>query len=100
MDKAACGDRISGLYGPRRLYAERLRINLERKEPSIYQTMKLEALSFIDIFENYTMNMSTNQTICNPLSVILNDALDNGKRVLFEGARGYVGYRAKEPIHL
>ena len=70
MDKAArVGIRIADLLD-RDVFAERLRINLEEKNRQFYE--------YGQQIKQYVTDTS----------VILNDALDNGKRVLFEGAQG------------
>ena len=70
MDKAArVGIRIADLLD-REVFEERLRLNFE------------------EIFEEYyEYGQQIKQYVCDT-SVLLNDALDNGKRVLFEGAQG------------
>ena len=47
-----------------------------------------KAISFDDIFEEYYEYGQQIKKYVTDTSVILNDALDNGKRVLFEGAQG------------
>ena len=88
MDKAArVGIRIADLLD-RDVFAERLRINLEEKNRQFTKLYEAEALSFDDIFEEYYEYGQQIKQYVTDTSVILNDALDNGKRVLFEGAQG------------
>ena len=47
-----------------------------------------KAIAFDDIFEEYYEYGQQIKKYVTDTSVILNDALDNGKRVLFEGAQG------------
>ena len=88
MDKAArVGIRIADLLD-RDVFAERLRINLEEKNRQFTKLYDAETLSFDDIFEEYYEYGQQIKQYVTDTSVILNDALDNGKRVLFEGAQG------------
>jgi len=88
MDKAArVGIRIADLLD-RDVFAERLRINLEEKNRLFTKLYNAPALSFDDIFEEYYEYGQQIKQYVTDTSVILNDALDNGKRVLFEGAQG------------
>ncbi|MBS7578122.1 MULTISPECIES: adenylosuccinate synthase [unclassified Enterococcus] len=88
MDKAArVGIRIADLLD-KEIFAERLKINLEEKNRMITKMYHGEALSFDDIFEAYYEFGQQIKHYVTDTSVILNDALDHGKRVLFEGAQG------------
>lgn len=88
MDKTArVGIRIADLLD-RDVFAERLRINLEEKNRLFTKLYNAPALSFDDIFEEYYEYGQQIKQYVTDTSVILNDALDNGKRVLFEGAQG------------
>lgn len=88
MDKAArVGIRVADLLA-RDVFAERLRINLEEKNRLFTKLYNAPALSFDDIFEEYYEYGQQIKQYVTDTSVILNDALDNGKRVLFEGAQG------------
>ena len=88
MDMAASvGIRIADLLD-RDVFAERLRINLEEKNRLFTKLYNAPALSFDDIFEEYYEYGQQIKQYVTDTSVILNDALDNGKRVLFEGAQG------------
>ena len=48
----------------------------------------ISAINFDDIFEEYYEYGQQIKQYVTDTSVILNDALDQGKRVLFEGAQG------------
>ena len=85
--KLRVGIRIADLLD-RDVFAERLRINLEEKNRQFTKLYDAEALSFDDIFEEYYEYGQQIKQYVTDTSVILNDALDNGKRVLFEGAQG------------
>ena len=88
MDKAArVGIRVADLLD-REVFAERLRINLAEKNRLFTKMYDAEPIEFDDIFEEYyEYGQQMKQYVCDT-SVILNDALDQGKRVLFEGAQG------------
>jgi adenylosuccinate synthase len=88
MDKAArVGIRVADLLD-RDVFAERLKINLAEKNRLFTKMYDSEPIEFDDIFEEYyEYGQQMKQYVCDT-SVILNDALDQGKRVLFEGAQG------------
>lgn len=88
MDKSArVGIRIADLLD-KEIFEERLRINLEEKNKLISRVYDAQPLNFDDIFEEYYEYGQQIKHYVDDTSVILNDALDNGKRVLFEGAQG------------
>jgi len=88
MDKAArVGIRIADLLD-KEIFEERLRANLEDKNRQFERMFDSEALAFEDIFEEYYEYGQQIKKYVTDTSVILNDALDEGKRVLFEGAQG------------
>ena len=88
MDKAArVGIRVADLLD-REVFAERLKINLAEKNRLFTKMYDADPIEFDDIFEEYyEYGQQMKQYVCDT-SVILNDALDQGKRVLFEGAQG------------
>ena len=88
MDKAArVGIRIADLLD-REVFEERLRLNLQDKNRQFTKLYDANPMNFEDIFEEYyEYGQQIKQYVCDT-SVLLNDALDNGKRVLFEGAQG------------
>lgn len=88
MDKAArVGIRIADLLD-REVFEERLRLNLEDKNRQFTKLYDANPMNFEEISEEYyEYGQQIKQYVCDT-SVLLNDALDNGKRVLFEGAQG------------
>ncbi|MGX6979260.1 adenylosuccinate synthase [Vagococcus elongatus] len=88
MDKAArVGIRIADLLDEE-VFAERLEINLKEKNLQFVKVYDDEPMDFSEIFkEYYQYGQEIKKYVCDT-SVVLNDALDNGKRVLFEGAQG------------
>ena len=88
MDKAArVGIRIADLLD-KEIFAERLKINLEQKNREFTKMYEVDPVDFQDIFEEYYDYGQQIKKYVTDTSVILNDALDAGKRVLFEGAQG------------
>lgn len=88
MDKAArVGIRIADLLD-REVFEEKLSRNLEEKNRMLerfYETAGFKMEDFID--EYYEYGQQIKKYVCDT-SVVLNDALDEGRRVLFEGAQG------------
>ncbi|WP_121641104.1 adenylosuccinate synthase [Virgibacillus sp. Bac330] len=88
MDKAArCGIRIADLMN-KDIFRKKLEQNLLEKNrlfEKLYgvEPMKLEDI--VDVYYDYGQQMAP--YVCDT-SVVLNDALDQGRRVLFEGAQG------------
>ena len=88
MDKAArVGIRIADLLD-KEIFADRLKTNLAEKNRLFSKMYESEELSFDEIFEEYYAYGQQIKQYVTDTSVILNDALDTGKRVLFEGAQG------------
>ena len=88
MDKAArVGIRIADLLD-KEIFAERLKINLEQKNREFTKMYEVDPVDFQEIFEEYYDYGQQIKKYVTDTSVILNDALDAGKRVLFEGAQG------------
>ncbi|UUX33055.1 adenylosuccinate synthase [Fundicoccus culcitae] len=88
MDKAArIGIRIADLLDEQ-IFAERLRQNIKDKNELLVKVYGGQALDFESIFEEYYAYGQEIAKYVADSSVILNDALDQGKRVLFEGAQG------------
>ena len=88
MDKAArVGIRIADLLD-KEIFEERLRTNLENKNREFVKLYDSEALDFDEIFNEYYEYGQQIKKYVADTSVILNDALDEGHRVLFEGAQG------------
>ncbi len=88
MDKAARnGIRIADLLD-REVFEEKLALNLKEKNrmfERFYETEGFEIEEILD--EYYQYGQEIKQYVCDT-SVVLNDALDEGRRVLFEGAQG------------
>ncbi|MGX7046259.1 adenylosuccinate synthase [Pseudolactococcus plantarum] len=88
MDKAArVGIRIADLLD-KNIFKERLKINLEQKNREFVKMYECDPIAFDDVFEEYYEYGQQIKKYVTDTSVILNDALDAGKRVLFEGAQG------------
>lgn len=88
MDKAArIGIRVSDLLD-RDVFKEKLKRNLEEKNRILEKIHELEGFRFEDIYEEYLSYGERMRKYVTDTSVLLNDALDAGKRVLFEGAQG------------
>ena len=88
MDKAArVGIRIADLLD-KEIFAERLKTNLEQKNREFTKMYEVDPIAFDDIFQEYYDYGQQIKKYVTDTSVILNDALDAGKRVLFEGAQG------------
>jgi len=88
MDKAArVGIRIADLLD-KDIFRERLERNLAEKNRLFEKLYDSTPISVDDIFEEYYEYGQQIKQYVTDTSVILNDALDNGKRVLFEGAQG------------
>ncbi|GAJ26996.1 adenylosuccinate synthetase [Liquorilactobacillus sucicola DSM 21376 = JCM 15457] len=89
MDKAArIGIRVADLLD-KEIFEAKLRQNLEEKNQEFTRFYDHEPLKFEDIFEPYYEYGQQFKDNVADTSVILNDALDDGKKVLFEGAQGY-----------
>jgi len=88
MDKAArVGIRIADLLD-KEVFKEKLEQNLEEKNRLLEKVYEVEPLKVEDIFEEYyEYGQQMAKYVCDT-SVVLNDALDDGRRVLFEGAQG------------
>ncbi|GEM05186.1 adenylosuccinate synthetase [Halolactibacillus miurensis] len=88
MDKAArIGIRMADLLD-KEVFKEKLTQNLEAKNRLFTKMFDAEPLNFDDIFEAYyNYGQQVKQYVVDT-SVVLNDAIDHGRRVLFEGAQG------------
>lgn len=88
MDKAArVGIRMADLLD-REVFEEKLEQNLKEKNrlfERIYETTGFTKEEILD--EYYEYGQQVKQYVCDT-SVVLNNALDEGRRVLFEGAQG------------
>ncbi|MDT8862806.1 adenylosuccinate synthase [Alkalihalobacillus sp. MEB130] len=88
MDKAArIGIRIADLLD-KEVFEEKLVRNLEEKNRMFEKYYEVEGFTKEEILEEYfEYGQQVAQYVCDT-SVVLNDALDEGRRVLFEGAQG------------
>ena len=88
MDKAArVGIRIADLLD-REVFEEKLARNWKKKIVLLEKMYEAEGFKIEDILdEYYELGQQIKQYVCDT-SVVLNDALDDGRRVLFEGAQG------------
>lgn len=88
MDKAArVGIRIADLLD-KEAFKEKLEQNLRDKNRLFEKVYESEGFQVEDILEEYYQyGQQFKQYVCDT-SVVLNDALDEGRRVLFEGAQG------------
>ncbi|QKG85796.1 adenylosuccinate synthase [Kroppenstedtia pulmonis] len=88
MDKAArTGIRISDLLDRKR-FAEKLRRNLEDKNRLLERVYDTSGFTFEEIYKPYLAWADEIRPFVTDTSVVLNDAIDQGRRVLFEGAQG------------
>lgn len=88
MDKVArVGIRVADLLD-KETFAERLKLNLEEKNALFTKIYETEALLFEEIFEEYYEYGQQLKKYVTDTSVILNEALEQGQSVLFEGAQG------------
>ena len=88
MDKASrVGIRIADLLD-REVFEEKLSHNLTEKNRLFEKVYETQGFSLEDIVdEYYEYGQQIAKYVCDT-SVVLNDALDDGRRVLFEGAQG------------
>ena len=70
------------------LFKEKLKRNLEEKNRLLEKVYNRRAFSFEEIYEEYRACADVIRPYVTDTSVVLNDALDAGQRVLFEGAQG------------
>ncbi len=88
MDKAArVGIRVADLLD-KEVFREKLENNLKEKNRLFKKVYEVEPMAVEDILdEYYEYGQKMAPSVCDT-SVVLNDALDEGRRVLFEGAQG------------
>ncbi|MCA1026621.1 MULTISPECIES: adenylosuccinate synthase [Cytobacillus] len=88
MDKAArVGIRIADLLD-KEVFEEKLARNLADKNRLLERIYETEGFKMEDILdEYYEYGQQVKKYVCDT-SVVLNDSLDDGRRVLFEGAQG------------
>lgn len=88
MDKAARnGIRVADLLD-REVFEEKLARNLEEKNRLLEKMYDTEGFKIEDILDEYYEYGQQVKKYVVDTSVVLNDALDEGRRVLFEGAQG------------
>jgi adenylosuccinate synthase len=88
MDKAArVGIRIADLLD-REVFEEKLERNLAEKNRLFERIYEAEGFTKEEILDEYYEYGQRIQQFVVDTSVVLNDALDDGRRVLFEGAQG------------
>lgn len=88
MDKASrIGIRMCDLL-EKDTFEEKLCFNLNEKNALFVNVYGKEALKFEDIFEKYWKFGQELKKYVTDTSVIVNDAIDNDDKVLFEGAQG------------
>lgn len=88
MDKAArIGIRIADLLDAE-VFKEKLKRNLEEKNRLLEKVYNTEGFAFEEIYEQYLACAEVIRPYVTDTSVVLNEALDSGRRVLFEGAQG------------
>lgn len=87
-DKAArTGIRIGDLFDPT-LFQERLRINVAEKQARAPKESALHTLDPEAIFHKHMPHFREVQTFLVDASAVLNRMIDEGKKILFEGAQG------------
>ena len=88
MDKASrIGIRVCDLL-EKDTFAAKLRVNLEQKNEVFSKIYGKPALEFEDIFDKYYEYGQKMKKYVTDTSVLINNALDNDEKVLFEGAQG------------
>lgn len=88
MDKAArVGIRIADLLD-KEAFKEKLESNLKEKNRLFEKVYETDLVKIEDILEEYYEYGQQIKKYVVDTSVVLNDALDDGRRVLFEGAQG------------
>jgi len=88
MDKAArVGIRVVDLLDKEE-FAEKLKRNLQSKNNLFERVYEVEGFEFQAIYDEYLAYAEKIKHLVADTSVIIHDALDAGKNVLFEGAQG------------
>ncbi len=88
MDKAArVGIRIGDLLHPEE-FRERLARVLEEKNHILSRAYGVEPLAFDDLYTTFLDYGQALKPYVADTAIIINDAIDRGERVLFEGAQG------------
>lgn len=88
MDKMArIGIRMGDLLDAE-TFSKKLKGVLEEKNHLLQKVYKTEGFSFDEVYESYMACIERLRPYITDTSVILNEAIDKGSRVLFEGAQG------------
>ena len=88
QDKVArMGIRVADLLD-KEVFEQKLRSNMEAKNKLFERYYEVAPLQFEDIFEEYYAYGQEIAKYVTDISKIINDEIDNGGRVLFEGAQG------------
>ncbi len=88
MDKAErTGIRALDLINPE-VFAKRLKQELEKKNRIITKLYEAEPLSYEEILEEYSIYAKKLEKYVTNTEKLINEALSDGKKVLFEGAQG------------
>jgi adenylosuccinate synthase len=88
MDKAArVGIRMADLMD-RDEFEKKLRRNVEEKNRLLEKFYEAEGVNVDEVLEEYLSYVERIRPYVTDTSVVLNDAIDSGRRVLFEGAQG------------
>jgi adenylosuccinate synthase len=87
-DKAArCGIRFADLLNTR-VFESKLKVNVAEKNLLFTKVYGIEPVSFDDIYKKYLAYQRQIKEYATNCSVFLNDAVRQGKSILFEGAQG------------
>ncbi len=87
-DKAIrCGIRVCDLIEPE-TFAKKLRIMVEEKNIWITKVYQGEPVDYQEIYDEYSALADMIRPYVIDTSAFLNDELENGKKVVFEGAQG------------
>jgi adenylosuccinate synthase len=88
MDKAArMGIRVADLLD-KEVFYDKLKQYLEQKNRLLEKVYEVEGFDFQEVFDEYLQYGEIIRPFVTDTSVVLNDAIDAGARVLFEGAQG------------
>lgn len=88
QDKVArMGIRVADLLD-KEVFEQKLRYNMDAKNKLFEKYYEVAPLQFEDIFEEYYAYGQEIAKYVTDISKIINDEIDNGGRVLFEGAQG------------
>ncbi len=88
MDKAArIGIRVGDLLYPE-TFAEKLKRNLKEKNQLLERVYEVDGFTFDEIYDPIMECAERIRPFITDTSVVLNHAIDQGSRVLFEGAQG------------